>query len=70
MHSLPHCIKSRHWWRSEPALVAQYNRHWWPGLLIRIYFIRIRIQHFRLNTDPDLIRIRIQSGSRALMTKN
>jgi hypothetical protein len=30
------------------------------------------IQHFRLNTDPDpdLIRIRLQSGSRVLMTKN
>ncbi len=29
------------------------------GLRIRIHFIRIRIQHFRLNTnpDPDLIRI-------------
>jgi hypothetical protein len=24
---------------------------------IRIHFIRIRIQYFRLNTDPDLIRI-------------
>ena len=30
------------------------------GLRIRIHFIRIRIQHFRLNTDPDPIRIRIQ----------
>jgi hypothetical protein len=30
-------------------------------LRIRILFIRIRIQHFRLNTDPD--------PSRALMTK-
>jgi ribosome recycling factor len=41
-------------------------------LRIRIHFIRIRIQRFRLNTDPNLdpIRIRIQSGSRALMTKN
>ncbi len=35
---------------------------------IRIHLIRIRIQHFRLNTDPDLIRI--QFGSRVLMTKN
>jgi hypothetical protein len=25
-----------------------------PGVRIRIHFIRIRIQHFRLNTDPDL----------------
>ncbi len=24
------------------------------GLRIRIHLIRIRIQHFRLNTDPDL----------------
>jgi hypothetical protein len=24
------------------------------GLRIRIHFIRIRIQHFRLNTNPDL----------------
>jgi hypothetical protein len=40
------------------------------GMRIRIQSIRIRIQHFRLNTDPDLLRIRIQSGSRALMTKN
>jgi hypothetical protein len=31
------------------------------GLRIRIHFIRIRIQHFRLN---------FQYGSRALMTKN
>jgi hypothetical protein len=32
------------------------------GLRTRNYFIRIRIQHFRLNTDPDPdpIRIRIQ----------
>jgi hypothetical protein len=28
-----------------------------PGLRIRIHFIRIRIQHFRLNIDPDPIRI-------------
>ncbi len=45
-----------------------------PVLRIRIHLIRIRIQlqHFRLNTDPDpiWIRFRIQSGSRALMTKN
>jgi hypothetical protein len=32
------------------------------GLRIRIHFIRIRIliQHFRLNTDPDPKPIRIQ----------
>jgi hypothetical protein len=37
-----------------------------PGLRIRIHFIRIRIQHFKMNTNPDpqtllnpdLIRIR------------
>ncbi len=28
------------------------------GLRIRIHLIRIRVQHFRLNTDPDPIRIR------------
>jgi hypothetical protein len=27
------------------------------GLRIRIHFIRIRIQRFRLNTDPDPVRI-------------
>jgi hypothetical protein len=27
------------------------------GLRIRIHFIRIWIQHFRLNTDPDPIQI-------------
>jgi hypothetical protein len=30
------------------------------GLRIRIHFIRIRIQHFRLNTNPDPEPIRIQ----------
>jgi hypothetical protein len=29
------------------------ERAFGPGLRIRIHFIRIRIQHFRLNTDPD-----------------
>ncbi len=28
-----------------------------PGLRISILFIRIRIKHFRPNTDPDPIRI-------------
>ncbi len=32
----------------------------WTGLRIRIHFIRIRIQHFRLNTDTDPDPIRIQ----------
>jgi len=32
-----------------------------PELRIRIHFIRIQIQHFRLNTDPD---------PGVLMTKN
>ncbi len=31
-----------------------------PGLRIRIHLIRIRIQHFRLNTDPYQDPIRIQ----------
>jgi hypothetical protein len=26
-----------------------------PGFRIRIHLIRIRIQHFRLNTDPDTL---------------
>jgi hypothetical protein len=30
------------------------------GLRIRIHLIRIRIQHFRLNTNPDQDPIRIQ----------
>jgi hypothetical protein len=30
------------------------------GLRIRIHFIRIRIQHFRMNTNPDPDQIRIQ----------
>jgi hypothetical protein len=30
------------------------------GCRILIHFIRIRIQHFRLNTDPDPDPIRIQ----------
>jgi hypothetical protein len=30
------------------------------GLRIRIHFIRIRIQHFRLNTNPDPDPIRMQ----------
>jgi hypothetical protein len=30
------------------------------GLWIRIHLIRIRIQHFRLNTDPDPDPTRIQ----------
>ncbi len=40
------------------------------GLWIRIHFVWIQIKHFRLNTDPDPIRMRIQSRSRAFMTKN
>ena len=38
--------------------------------VVRIHIHFIRIQHFRLNTDPDLIRFRIQTGSRVLMSKN
>jgi hypothetical protein len=32
----------------------------WTGLRIRIHFIRIRVQHFRMNTSPDPDPIRIQ----------
>jgi hypothetical protein len=35
-------------------------------IIIRIHFIRIRIQHFRLNTNPDPIQIQ---GSRKLRKK-
>jgi hypothetical protein len=39
------------------ALEAVFQRHGAvpleAGLRIRIHFIRIRIQHFRLNTNPD-----------------
>jgi hypothetical protein len=40
---------------SEKALSLHLSAHKQAGLRIRIYFIwiRIRIQHFRLNTDPD-----------------
>jgi hypothetical protein len=42
------------------------------GLRIRIHFIRIRIQHFRLYTDPDpdQIRIRIQGFNDLKLYKN
>ncbi len=36
------------------------TKHLQAGLRIRIHLIQIRIQYFRLNTDPDPIRIRIQ----------
>ncbi len=35
------------------AIVCCFCFTFLPGLLIRIHFLRIRIQHFRLNTDPD-----------------
>ncbi len=38
---------------SEKALSLHLSAHKQAGLRIRIHFIRIRIQHFRLNTDPD-----------------
>ncbi len=38
-------------------LLRASNIVFFSGLRIRIHFIRIRIQHFRLNTDPDPIRI-------------
>jgi hypothetical protein len=40
------------------------------GLRIRINFIRIRIQHFRLNTDPDPDPIRIQGFNDQKLEKN
>ncbi len=47
---------------AEPVIVVTgADRQ--AGLRIRIHFIRIRIQHFRLNSNPG-------SGSRALLTKN
>jgi hypothetical protein len=41
-----------------------------PGLRIRIHFIRIRIQHFRLKTDPDPDPIRIQGFNDQRLRKN
>ncbi len=38
---------------SEKALSLHLSAHKQAGLRIRIHFNRIRIQHFRLNTDPD-----------------
>jgi hypothetical protein len=35
------------------AGLASSCRHLASGLRIRSHFIRIRIQHFRLNTNPD-----------------
>jgi hypothetical protein len=45
------CINNR------PIKVLKWIRQKTAGLRIRIHFIKIRIQHFRLNTDPDPIRI-------------
>jgi hypothetical protein len=47
----------------------------WPGLRIRIHFIRIRIriQHIRLNIDPDpdpRSQIRIQGYNNQKLGKN
>jgi hypothetical protein len=67
-HSAPrHTAVTIRGWRCEKFSFIGFSD---PGLRIRIHFIRNRIQHFRLNTDPnpDPIRIRIQSGSRAFMT--
>jgi hypothetical protein len=49
--------------------IRSVTSFWYPFKnRIRVYLIRIRIQHFRLNTDPDpdTTRIRIQPGSRVL----
>jgi hypothetical protein len=44
------------WIRTYPGSMF-FLEHWIPdpkpGLRIRIHFIRIRIQHFRLNAHPD-----------------
>ncbi len=44
-----------------PYTLTFCSKPYSPGLRIRIHLIRIRIQHFRLNTDPD---------PGVLMTKN
>ncbi len=41
-----------------------------PGLRIRIHFIWFRIQHFRLNTNPDPDPIRIQGFTDQKLEKN
>ncbi len=41
-----------------------------PGLRIRIHFIRIRIQHFRMNTNPDPDTIRNQGFNDQKLKKN
>ncbi len=51
---------------SDPELLAGSR----SNFLDPDYWFRIRIQHFRLNTDQHPGPIRIQSGSRVLMTKN
>ncbi len=42
----------------------------YPGLRIRIHFIRTRIQHFRLNTDPDPDPVWIQGFNDQKLKKN
>jgi len=37
----------------EAVALHEFRAAFQAGLRIRIHFIRIRIQHFRLNTDPD-----------------
>ncbi len=41
----------------DARLHQQQHSVFTTGFRIRIHLIRIRIQHFRLNTDPDPIRI-------------
>jgi hypothetical protein len=50
------------------ALVAHYpgTLYFYPVFRIRIHLIRIRIQHFRLITDPDSDPIRIQGFDQKL----
>ncbi len=64
---------SLHWfkyvsgmWRALSPVILDFNGHQGLGKGCRSAFILSGSQHFRLNTDPDPIRIRIQSGNRAL----
>jgi hypothetical protein len=61
MDMLRYPFPSDIWWRPTPEIF--YNNL--PSMISRQ-----GCGHFRLNTDPDPIRIRIKTGSRALMNKN
>ncbi len=59
----PQCAGSSPWSRPRPCWSPNHRRTRQPrlqiisGFQIRIHLKRIRIQHFRLNTDPDPIRL-------------